>query len=81
MALLDDLNNSEQLRPQLRSKCTVCRLLAELDPAEAEKLEQVLQDPEVPKAGVSRVLKANGFDLRPNTLTRHARGECLGVAI
>jgi hypothetical protein len=79
MSFLEELKNEDNFKSQLGSICTVCRLLAGLAPDEAKLLAARIAYPEVPKAAIARVLNKNGFKIAPNTITRHARKECLGA--
>jgi hypothetical protein len=76
MSLFDELQDENNFKSQNGSKCTVCNLLETLAPDEAKLLSNRLDNPEIPKAAVARVLMKNGYKIRPNTLTRHARREC-----
>jgi len=76
MSLFDELQDDQNFKSQSGSHCTVCKLLESLSPDEAALLSERLDNPEIPKAAIARVLTKNGFKFRPNTLTRHARREC-----
>jgi hypothetical protein len=76
MGLLDDLTDPVKLRGQIRVQCSVCLLLKALDPKEAEKLASVIEDGNVKKAAVARILQDNGYKIGADAITRHARREC-----
>jgi hypothetical protein len=76
MGLLDDLTDPEKLHGQVQARCTVCILLKALDPKESQKLNEVMNNPNVTKVAVARILKDNGYKIAPNTITRHTRREC-----
>lgn len=77
MGLFDDLTNPEKLQGRPRMKCGVCVLLEALEPKEAEKLTEVMNDPMITKTAVARILQDNGHKIAAGTITRHARRECL----
>ena len=76
MSLLDDLNNEKNLRSKFNQRCGTCRIIDELTPEEAEKLEQLLKDPSIAKSKLVQVLAMHGHYVKSGVLTRHARGEC-----
>jgi hypothetical protein len=76
MGLLDDLTDPVKLRGQIRVQCSVCLLLKALDFKEAEKLASVIEDGNVKKAAVARILQDNGYKIGADAITRHARREC-----
>jgi hypothetical protein len=68
-----------QLSPTRGSKgpvCTVCKLLARLEPAEANALRSHLTNPEWRLTELSDALFEEGHDVPGPTLARHARGQC-----
>jgi hypothetical protein len=78
LGLLDDLSQVDLLDSKYNKRCGMCRLLEELDPLEADKLREVLGNPNVAKSNIARVLQRNGHRITLGVLTRHARGECAG---
>ena len=80
MSFLDDLADESKLINLRRSLCTVCRLINSLDDPEREALLLRMGDPEISHASISRILKANGYDITEGTLGRHRRNGCQGVA-
>ena len=59
--------------------CTVCKLMANLDPADRKVLAEALADPSYTHAGISRALKAEGHHISSETVSRHRKGDCLGT--
>ena len=78
MALLDDLNTASLLDSKFNKRCGMCRLLEKLSPAEAEKVVELMNNPDIAKSKLTRVLQQNGHIINSGVLTRHARGECAG---
>lgn len=80
MGLLDDLRNAELFERPGGPDCTVCTVLRELDPEISAALREKLLQPNVTNAALSRVLVANGHNIKPDTIGRHRRNECRGTA-
>jgi hypothetical protein len=78
LSLIEDLTNPEEYRAQHGARCSVCALLETLPADEAQVLFIKMNDPNVTKSAIARILARNGHAIRTGTLTRHARGECLG---
>lgn len=57
-------------------RCSVCVLREELSPEDRDALDAALADSTFTAAGISRALKAEGFDVLSHTLQRHRRSEC-----
>lgn len=79
MGLLDDLNNIKSFTKSGGMRCTVCALIATLTDTETKMLNNLMQNPDVSYAAISRALKANNHVLSQGTLSRHAKGECNGA--
>ena len=60
MALLDDLNTASLLDSKFNKRCGMCRLLEKLSPAEAEKVVELMNNPDIAKSKLTRVLQQNG---------------------
>lgn len=56
--------------------CTVCQQIASLPDVEAEALVALLSNPTWRYQELSDALDAEGINLAPNSLSRHARGRC-----
>jgi hypothetical protein len=80
MGLLDDLKNEANFVDKPRSWCSTCTLLENLPPEERKLLTAKMDDKSISHSAISKVLKANGYDLATGTLGRHRRGECQRVA-
>jgi len=80
MGLLDDLKDDSKLAEMVRSVCTVCKLIKSLDKPEREALLARMDDPEITHASISRVLRANGYNVTQGTLARHRNKGCQGVS-
>ena len=80
MGLLDDLKDEKKLAKLPNANCTTCDLLIALPKAEREALEARLNDRTITHASISRVLRANGYDIKEGTLGRHRKNGCQGVA-
>lgn len=60
-------------------KCTMCRFLLELPPADVEALKGALADRQFTANQIAEALTAEGFKVQGATVARHRRGECLGT--
>jgi hypothetical protein len=69
---------AEYEKPLIGGRCTVCNLLDQLPEGEAKSLAEALADPKFSNAGLSRILKAEGYPIGDSTIGRHRRSECLG---
>ena len=67
---------AEYTPPKIGSECRTCTLLADLPKDEAAALQQALDDPRISNAGLSRILKAEGYQIADSTVRRHRKGEC-----
>ena len=57
--------------------CSVCEVLGSLPQPEADALRELLADPTWRYTTLSQDLLAEGIDLAPFVLSRHARGACV----
>jgi hypothetical protein len=80
MGLLDDLKDDAKLAEMVRSVCSVCKMLKTLPKPEREALLARMNDPEITHASISRVLRANGYNITQGTLARHRNKGCQGGA-
>lgn len=77
MSLLDDLQNSPELKLKKSLECMTCALIRDLPIAESTQLQKLLGDASVSKSALARILVANGYRITAATMTRHIRGECV----
>ena len=75
MGLLREVEQA-QSEHRVGGICGVRRVLERLDPADAEELRVAMDDPAVMHSVLSRVLKARGFDVADQTISRHRSGTC-----
>ena len=80
MGLLDDLNNENNFLHSRRAWCSVCTLIEKLPTEESKALKEKMANPSIAHRALSKILKANGYDVTDGTLGRHRRGDCQGVA-
>ena len=59
-------------------RCSVCSLLARIDPTDGKILREALADSSYTHNGIARALRAEGYNVSASTLSRHRKGECLG---
>ena len=62
--------------PRIGGKCRTCLALEESSPEDRAALQAALADPRYSNAGLSRILKEEGFQIQESTVRRHRRGEC-----
>jgi hypothetical protein len=67
---------AEYKPPKIGGECRTCTLLADLPKDERDALQQALDDPRISNAGLSRILKAEGYQIADSTVRRHRKGEC-----
>ena len=79
MGLLDDLNNADNFVHSSRGKCTFCTFLETLPKPEAEAVKVKVADKNITSSSLSRVLRANGYNLSEGVVSRHRRGDCRGA--
>lgn len=79
MGLIDDLKDDSKLVDMKRSICTVCKLINSLAKPEKEALLARMENPDVSHASISRVLRANGYNITEGTLGRHRKNGCQRV--
>ena len=60
-------------------RCATCRVMAELDAKDRDALAAALADPSFTSVAISAALRAEGYDVAPQPLQRHRRGDCRGV--
>ena len=65
--------------PMPGPRCTMCRILTELPPADADTLNAALAGREFTAMQIAEALTAEGFKVQGATVARHRRGECLGA--
>jgi hypothetical protein len=63
---------------KIGGSCRTCELLRSLPKKEAEVLQAALDDPKFSNAGLSKILKAEGYQVADSTVRRHRKGECKG---
>lgn len=65
--------------PMPGPRCTMCRILTELPPADTDTLNAALAGREFTAMQIAEALTAEGFRVQGATVARHRRGECLGA--
>ena len=68
----------EPLRLAPGPRCALCLLVATLTGEDLSELQRHLASPLVQSSAISRALMAAGHPIRPQTVARQRRGECLG---
>lgn len=61
-------------------RCTMCQILLELSPQDAETLRQALATRSFTANQIAEALTAEGHKVQGATVARHRRGECLGTS-
>lgn len=80
MALIDDLLDDNSFVKAQSHYCGVCTLVANLSEKEAHLIQQRFDDDKISHMALSKVLKANGYNISDGVVGRHRREECSGVA-
>jgi hypothetical protein len=56
--------------------CTACTAIESMSKEDRHDLQVALNDPIYTSMGISRALKAEGYEVSGQTLQRHRRGDC-----
>ena len=67
---------SDYSPPKIGGECRTCSLLKTLPKGEAEALQAALDDPKYSNAALSKILKAEGYQIADSTVRRHRKAEC-----
>ena len=67
---------AEYQPPKIGGYCRTCQLLEDLSKEDAEAFQKALDDPRISNAGLSRILKDEGYHIADSTVRRHRKGEC-----
>lgn len=78
MGLLEDLQNEGNFPRPLRAFCSICELLKKVTDKERTILQARLDDSKVTHTALSRVLRANDYNISDSVIGRHRRGSCQG---
>ena len=73
MSLSKALQAIGEDRKQASVKCSIGVLLDSLDQTDRTALVEALANKQVSSAGLSRLLKENGFDIRHHVISNHRR--------
>ena len=79
MGLAEDLANVQQYVAHKGPSCTVCLLLLNMAPDDADALRAAFAGPAMTSA-IGTVLRNNGHHVSDATLQRHRNGKCRGTA-
>lgn len=74
MSLSDRI--AEYKPPRIEGSCKVCVILETLPEKDAEALRVAVEDARISNAGLSRILRDEGFQIQETTVRRHRRSEC-----
>jgi hypothetical protein len=80
MGLLEDLGNESNFADVRRAWCSVCTLLKDLPEKESQALKLRMENKNITHMSIANVLKDNNYPISDNTIGRHRRGRCTGVA-
>ena len=75
MGFIDDLAAAKNIKPR-RMACSIAVVFGALDADEAKALTAALADEGITHVAISSVLRDNGHDISPITVSRHRRREC-----
>ena len=56
--------------------CTVCLAIESMSEEDQADFQAAMDDPVYTSMGISRALKAEGYDVSGQSLQRHRRGDC-----
>ena len=70
---------AHKVRPAKGPRCATCRVILQLDAKDRDALAAALADPSFTSVAISAALRAEGYDVAPQPLQRHRRGDCRGV--
>lgn len=65
--------------PRFGPRCKVCVVLGTLDAKDRAALDAAMADASFTSVAISAALQAEGYNIGPQPLQRHRRGDCRGV--
>jgi hypothetical protein len=77
VSLIENLRQVAEERRPPSVKCFVCALLDNLPTEDAKALNEALNNPNITKASIAKILQAEGHHITYSSLGRHARGDCV----
>ena len=76
MGLGKDLDSLTVDAPKARFSCLVRTILQSLNESDRQALEQVLANPTISSASISRTLIANNIMAKQGVIGKHRKGDC-----
>lgn len=70
---------SEYEKPRVGMMCTTCKVIADASPDDRDALLAAMDDPRISNAGISRILREEGYPIGDSAVRRHRKGECKGL--
>ena len=67
---------AEYVPARIGGSCSTCKLIDSLPEADSKAFVAALADPRFSTAGLSKILRDEGYSIASSTLGRHRRGEC-----
>jgi hypothetical protein len=78
MSLAASLRHEKATGIRKGPPCQVCLLLDTLTGEDLAELQDALADPAVAHSQIGRALRAEGYKVLNNTISRHRKSECQG---
>lgn len=70
---------AEYEKPKIGGVCSTCTVINEANDEDKAALIAAMGDPRISNAGLSRILREEGFEIGDSALRRHRKGECKGL--
>jgi hypothetical protein len=65
--------------PRFGPRCKICLALDCLDAKDQAALVAAMADESYTSVAISNAMRAEGYDISPQSVSRHRRGDCRGV--
>lgn len=70
---------AEYEKPKIGGVCSTCTVISEANDEDKAALLAAMDDPRISNAGLSRILREEGYEIGDSALRRHRKGECKGL--
>ena len=78
MSLFAALQHQREQGVRKGPDCRLCVLMRSLSGPDAQALTDAMADESLTMEGISRALRAEGYDIASGVVGRHRKGECRG---
>jgi len=71
---------AESQRSLAGPRCRLCLLLSQMSGDDLDVLKEALESPGFTSRQIASALEAEGYEIRMRSVSRHRRGDCLGLS-